>query len=144
MKKFAKILIFIFLLVLIAMPILSFAAEPLVKCGTEVYPPGTPPSPEGKILEGTIKNPCGFTDFLSLVNRVIKFVLFDLALPVAAIMFAWAGFLMVTAGGSTERVTKAKRIFTNVAIGFIIAVIAFLIVRTILAILGFKGDWIGF
>jgi len=41
-------------------------------------------------------------------------------------------------------VGKAKRIFTNVAIGFIIAVIAFLVVRTILALLGFKGDWIGF
>src|SRR3990167_8855040 len=81
---------------------------------------------------------------LSLVKRVITFVLFELALPIAAIMFAWAGFLMGTAGGSTERVGKAKRIFTNVAIGFIIAVIAFLVVRTILAILGFKGDWIGF
>ena len=132
MKKTAKFLIFVFLLVLIAMPLLSFAAEPLVKCGTQVD------------AEGKITNPCGFNEFLGLINRVIKFVLFDLALPIAAIMFAWAGVLMVTAGGRTEKVGKAKRIFTNVAIGFIIAVIAWLIVRTILTILGFEGSWIGF
>ena len=132
MKKVAKILIFLLIFAILTMPLLSLAAEPLVQCGTQVD------------ANGKVTNPCGFTDFLSLVNRVITFVLFDLALPIAAIMFAWAGFLMVTAGGSTERVGKAKRIFTNVAIGFIIAVIAFLVVRTILALLGFKGDWIGF
>src|SRR3989344_3739247 len=122
MKKFAKISIFIFVIIV---PVVSFAGG-LVPC------------------DGTAANPCDFNAFMALINKVIKFTLFDLALPIAAIMFAWAGFLMVTAGGSTERVGKAKRIFTNVAIGFIIAVIAFLIVRTILAILGFKGDWIGF
>jgi len=132
MKKFAKISIFLLIFATLTMPLLSLAAESLVQCGTQVD------------ASGKVTNPCGFTDFLSLVNRVITFVLFDLALPIAAIMFAWAGFLMVTAGGSTERVGKAKRIFTNVAIGFIIAVIAFLVVRTILALLGFKGDWIGF
>jgi len=122
MKKFAKILIFIFVIII---PVITFAGG-LVPCG------------------GTDEPACDFTQFMNLINRVIKFILFDLAMPIAAIMFAWAGILLVTAGGSTERVGKAKRIFTNVAVGFIIAVLAWLIIRTILSILGFEGDWIGF
>lgn len=136
MKKTAKVLIFVLLLALFAMPLVSFAKGSLVPCGV---------TDEEVLAENPeYAKPCDFNKFMTLVNNVLKFVLFKLAMPIAAIMFAWAGFLMVTAGGSTERVGKAKRIFTNVAIGFIIAVIAWLIVRTILAILGFDGDWIGF
>ena len=131
-----KFLISIFIFFLLISPALSLAQG---NEGTGLIPCGTLVDASGKVT-----NSCGFGDFMKLINWVIDFILKKLALPIAAIMFAWAGFLMVTAGGSTERVTKAKRIFTNVAIGFIIAVIAFLVVRTILAILGFKGDWIGF
>lgn len=139
MKKISKILIFVSILAILVIPVFSFAQvkvdtdnKGLIPCGRDLN------------ADGTIKNPCEFGHAMILINNVIKFVLFKLAMPIAAIMFAWAGVLMVTAGGSTERVGKARRIFTNVAIGFIIAVIAWLIVRTILAILGFEGDWIGF
>ena len=81
---------------------------------------------------------------MSLINDVIRFILFKMVVPIAAIMFAYAGFLMVTSGGSTEQWSKAKKIFTNVAFGFIIAVAAWLIIRTILLILGYEGGWIGF
>ena len=36
---------------------------------------------------------CGFNDFITLINRVISFILFNLAVPISAIMFAYAGFL---------------------------------------------------
>jgi hypothetical protein len=52
---------------------------------------------------------------------------------------------LVTAGGEAAGArTKAKNIFTNALIGLIIAVAAWLIVRTILSILGYQGAWIGF
>jgi hypothetical protein len=98
----------------------------LVKCGK-----GSSPS-------------CNFTDFMTLVNTVIQFLLFKMAVPIAAIMFAYAGFTMVISGGSPEAKTKAKTIFTNVALGLIIAVAAWLIIRTILLILDYEGGWIGF
>ena len=60
-------------------------------------------------------------------------------------MFAYAGFLLVTAGGEAAGArTKAKSIFTNAVIGLLLAVAAFLIVRTILSILGYSGSWLGF
>lgn len=94
---------------------------------------------------GKITDACDFYALMALVNRVIHFVLFDMVIPIAAIMFAYAGFLMVTAGGEAAGArTKAKSIFTNVVLGLIIAVAAFLIIRTILSILGYNGSWFGF
>jgi hypothetical protein len=88
---------------------------------------------------------CGFTDLMTLIQKVISFILFALAVPIAAIMFAYAGFLLITSGGEASQKTKAKKIFTNVAIGFIIAVAAWLIVKLVLSLLGYEPpSWTGF
>ena len=124
-KKFiisncAFMIVFLMLLV----PVFSFAAGDLVTCdGAD----------------------CDFNALMELVNEVIRFILFNMVVPIAAIMFAYAGFLLVTAGGETAGArTKAKTIFTNAVIGLVLAVASWLIIRTILSILGYKGDWIGF
>ena len=91
--------------------------------------------------------PCDFNAFMTLINNIVRFVLFALALPICAIMFAYAGFLMLTSGGSTESVSKAKKIFTNAALGLAIAAAAWLIVNTILSIFRISSTdwtWIGF
>ncbi len=119
---------------MVLMPAFSFAQNTpsnLIPCGTY----GT---------DNTITKPCDWGDLLKLVNNVVKFVLFYLAVPIAAIMFIYAGFLMVTGGGSTERASKAKKIFTNVALGLAFAAASWLIVEVILTTLGYKGSWIGF
>ena len=87
---------------------------------------------------------CNFNALMTLFNKVIRFILFDIVVPIAAIMFAYAGFLLVTSGGSSEARTKANTIFTNTVWGLVIAVAAWLIIRTILSTLGYDGAWIGF
>ena len=88
---------------------------------------------------------CGWNEFMALINKVINFILFYMAVPIAAIMFAYAGFLLVTAGGEVAGArTRAKSIFTNTVLGLVIAVAAWLIISTILSILGYEGAWIGF
>lgn len=100
---------------------------------------------DGLVPCDNTKTTCDFNQLMNMVNTVIKFVLYDMVIPIAAIMFAYAGFLMVTAGGEAAHArTKAKDIFTNAVIGLIFAVAAFLIIRTILSILGYQGSWIGF
>ena len=112
----------------------------LVDCGTLKYGK-TDLDANNKSKEGSISNPCGFYNVLDLINRIVKFILFDLAIPLAAVMFAYAGFELVTSLGSTEKKSKAKTIFTNVAIGLILAAGAFLIVETVLSILGYDQSW---
>lgn len=123
----------VFLILIV--PVFSFAyniGDPLVSCGTN--DPKFPLS----------NHPCGFSDFLDLINNVIQFILYVMVVPIAAVMFFYAGFELVTSGGSTEKRGTAKKVFTNAVIGLVIAVGAFLIVQTILHILGFDGSWLGF
>lgn len=125
MKKTIQFIISLAVFVLIVLPVFSFSAG-LVPCG------------------GTGQPACDFTQFMNLINKVIKFIIVALAVPISAVMFFYAGFLMVTSAGSAESKTKAKNVFSNTLFGLAIAVASWLIVRTILFILGYKGDWIGF
>ncbi|MBP9715357.1 MAG: hypothetical protein KBD52_02615 [Candidatus Pacebacteria bacterium] len=143
-KHTAKLLIFISIFSFFTSPLISIAQESLVPCGTEVFPAGHVDPDTKKPDAGIVSNPCGFNDFLTLINTVIQFILKKLVLPIAAIMFAYAGFLYLTAGGNTGQSEKAKGVFSGVAIGLIIAVAAYLIISTLLSLLGYDGAWIGF
>lgn len=97
------------------------SAEPLIPC------------------DGGEVNPCDFNDIMTLVNNVINFLIFTLALPLAAIVIAWSGFLFLTSGAEPGKRTKAKKMLTDVVIGLVIALAAWLIVQTILTSLGYDG-----
>lgn len=80
---------------------------------------------------------CDFAAFMSLVNRLINFMLFVLAIPFAAISFAYAGYLYLSAGGGNEgNVKEAHGIFKSVAINLIIAFSAWLVIHAIISGLG--------
>ncbi len=81
------------------------------------------------------KDGCGWKEFLALIQKVINFLIFDLSLPITAIIFAYSGFLFMTSGDDSAKRTKGKKIFFNVLIGFVIAMAAWLIVNLILTTL---------
>lgn len=134
-KNFLKSFMILALIAILTIPALSFAQKTLVPCGItdaeilKVYP--------------SYAHACGFNDLLTLVNIVMSYIL-TFSISIAAIMFAYAGFTMVTSGGSAEKATKAKKIFTNVALGLIFVAAAWLIVKLVLSVLGYQGSWIGF
>ena len=129
MTKMPKILIFLSIFLMLIVPVISTAytlGDPLVPC------------------KNTEDSPCDFSAILALVNNVITFLIKYMAIPITAIMFAYAGFELVTSGGSTEKRGIAKKVFTDAVIGLVLAVAAWIIIKTILSILGYKGAWIGF
>ena len=85
---------------------------------------------------------CTFESLILLINNVLKFIFTKLAVPIAAIMFVYAGFLLVTAQGG-EAKGKAKTIFTNTVLGLVLAAGAYLIVKLVLVTLGYYygGDF---
>jgi amino acid transporter len=121
------ILIFFVLLII---PLVSFAEIPPASDWK-----GLVPCIDGKA--------CDFGQLLLLVDNLVKFALYGMAIPIAAVSFAYTGFKIITAPGG-EAVTKAKNVFTNTVLGLILAFAAFVIVKTVLAILGYTGTWIGF
>lgn len=110
------------------------AGKPILrdKEGREVTTGGT----QGKIT--VMAEPCNFNYLMKLINNVIDFLLFTIAAPLVALILCYVGFIMLTSGGSSEKVTKAKHIMKNVVFGYIIALAAWLIIKTILSAVGFN------
>jgi hypothetical protein len=79
---------------------------------------------------------------MKLINNIINFALFYLALPLSAIMIAYAGFELVTSAGGKEKRGTAKKVFTNAVYGLVCAAGAWIIIKVILSILGYDGAWI--
>ncbi len=132
MKKF---IVYIFILSILITPVLVGAAD-LVPCGIK--------DPEVLKLHPEYAKDCQFGHLLLLINNVVNFILFRLAVPIAAIAFCYAGLQLLTSGGSEEKMSQAKKVFGNVAIGLFFVAGAWLIVHTILTLLGHDGSWIGF
>jgi hypothetical protein len=120
MQKPRALLFFIASIVWFAIPIIA-AAQGLVPC------------------DGLSCNLC---DLGILMQKIINFLI-ALTIPIAAVLFAYAGVLYTTAGGSPERINRAHRIFRNVLIGFLIAISAWLVVQTLLSVVFDKDFWIG-
>jgi hypothetical protein len=86
-------------------------------------------------------NSCDFDMVMTLINKVINFLLITMATPLFALIIVYVGWLYLSDMGSTENVKKAKKILKNAIIGYVIALAAWLIVKTILVTVGFNlGD----
>ncbi|MDQ3075715.1 MAG: hypothetical protein M3Q34_01130 [bacterium] len=138
-KIFSFILVFTVITSVVSGPIIVSAQAGLVPCGTEKKP--VVAGQNGTETGGEVINPCGFKHVFKLINGLIDFIFKFMVVPIAAIMFAYAGFLMLFSGGNAGKSEKAKGIFINVAFGLVIAAAAWLIIHTLLDIVGVKS-WV--
>jgi hypothetical protein len=83
---------------------------------------------------------CGLCDFFKLVVNIYAFIAFRLTPPVAGLMIVFAGALFLISGGSEERVNQAKKIFVNVVIGLVFVFASWLIVNSIIQVIGKSVD----
>jgi len=77
---------------------------------------------------------CGFGDLITMIKNIITYLI-GLSTVLAAIAFAYAGFVLLTSGGNESAKNKAKEIFRKVLIGFLWILGAWLIVYTIINVL---------
>ena len=141
-KKFALALFILSIITVtpIASVNTAYAAGIVPDCGLstpKLDKNGSAVDEKGKEYGTTIANPCNFDHLMALINNLIDFLLKYLATPLAALAICFAGGLLIFSGGSPESRTKAKKIIKSVIIGYIIALAAWLIVKTILSTLGF-------
>jgi len=73
---------------------------------------------------------CGYQDLLKLVNNIINWIIM-ISVPVAAGVFAWAGFVLMTSRDNAGKRSEAKEMIQKVFIGFVIILSAWIIVNTI-------------
>ncbi len=109
---------------IIALPRQIFAADPatggLVQCGRGDNPGAS--------------DECNFDQLVALIQRVITYIMV-MSVPLASIVFAWAGFKYLTAAGNMSQIQEAHSIFRKVLFGFIIVLSAWLIVYGITSVL---------
>jgi len=110
MKKKFQIVISLGASAILLSPMLVLADAALIQCGRG-------------------DTPCTLADALKTAYGITKFLMRDLAVPLAALGFMAAGIIMLTAGGDTGKRDQAKAIFKNTAIGFAIILAAYLIVN---------------
>ncbi len=134
MKFFNKIK---YLIILIPLTLPSFVqavwtpGKPLIPCN-----PKNPHIVDGKTVWD---NPCNFDAIILGISNIIDLALY-LAAPVATAMFAYAGFLYLTAQDDSGKITTAHKIFKDVAFGVFFVVGAWLIVKAVLIGLGAE-EW---
>ena len=109
MNRFVLILLSYF----IAVPVY---AEGLVTCGN------------------TGQAECGLSDLIAMANSIVAYLLY-IGVFVGVVMISYAGFTLVTSQGNEGAMEQAKSRVWNVAVGFIIILLAWLIVSTILTVL---------
>ncbi len=83
---------------------------------------------------------CDFNQLVGLVKNLMDFAI-TIAPFLAAIAFAFAGFYYFTSAGDTGKVEKAHDIFRNTAIGLVLVLAAWFVVKAILVGLGVGGDF---
>lgn len=82
----------------------------------------------------TIDDPCTFSDLVTLAQYLINdLIIISTLLATAA--FAYAGYLLLTSGGSESIKSRAKDIFIKVLIGYLWILGAWLIVYTMTSVL---------
>ena len=110
-KKILAISFSSLLISLLLMPILSHAA--FVTC------------------DGTTDNPCHFDDLIGTINSIINWII-SIAGVIFTISCIYGGFLYMTSGENPGNKGKAKSIMYSTLIGFVVILVSWLIVYTIL------------
>ena len=72
---------------------------------------------------------CDFAALIALVQKMINW-LFYISIPIATVLFAYAGLLHLS--GKESNIKQSWAIFQAVAIGFIIMLVAWFAVSTVL------------
>lgn len=134
MKKFPALLFLLVLLVVLATSFAVLAADAVgATSNTSGGSDGIVP------CQGL---DCDLCSVGKLAQNIINFLL-AISIPIAAVMFAYAGVLYVTSSGNPSKVAKAHKVFKNVGIGFALAISGWLVVQTILSTLFNDSFWVG-
>lgn len=113
MKKLLVVLNIVLLVLVLSQPVLVLAQ------GTS-----------GSTVE--IPSPISCKDVNCLVSQVIRYILGIIAI-IATAMFVWGGLMMLTSAGNAERVKRARETLAWAAIGIVVILLSWAIIRFVLS-----------
>jgi len=83
-----------------------------------------------------INNPLGSTSGTvgDIVDKILEFLL-QVGVPIAVLMYVWAGFLFLTSGGNEKKVNTAKQAVIWTSVGLAVLIISNGLVEVVKSIL---------
>lgn len=76
---------------------------------------------------------CGFYDLIKLANVVIKFLFYDIAMPLVALGIMYAGARLIIFQNKEKEKTAAKEMLTNIGYGFALMLGTFVLIKFVLS-----------
>lgn len=89
---------------------------------------------------GTQANPCDFCDVVITIDNIVGFII-GISVTLFLLVIVYAGFSLITSGGDTSQLDRAKRLLTNGVVGIIIIIASWFIIDTVLKLT--TGDKLG-
>ena len=83
-------------------------------------------------------NECGVCDIFKLISNIVKFAAFTIAAPLAGIIIAYGGFMLITSGGNEANKSKGTNAIWAAVLGILITFGAYVIVNAIIG--GLAGN----
>jgi len=123
MKKILIAGLFFCLLLVLFMPVLARAGGGLVPCGNDG------------------QDACTIKDFFTMLINIYVFIVWYIATPLSIIAITVGGILIMLGAGNPGMANKGKTILYSAIIGLVLVFASYLIINTILATIGFKGNW---
>ncbi|MFH0805413.1 MAG: hypothetical protein V1901_00795 [Patescibacteria group bacterium] len=81
---------------------------------------------------GSGQSSCTLCHIWNLASNIINFISFNLAIPIATLLFIVAGIIFLTSAGNEQKVGLAKSIFTSTVIGLLIIFCSWLLIDTLM------------
>lgn len=126
--KFSRQLSSTVILLIVAITVFSILIfVPLSAEAAGLVPCGGPGEPE-----------CDLCQLAKLSQNIIEFAV-RITFILAALLFAYAGFLFFTGGSDPGQISRAKKIFTNTFVGLVIVLVSWLVVDILLKTLTGQG-----
>lgn len=85
-------------------------------------------------------NYCTFSDILRTINNLIVFLITVLFIPIVVLLFMYAGFSYLMAQGDPKKLVSLKSIIKHIALGMLLVLCAWLIVKVTLTIVVKDSD----
>ena len=133
---------------------LSDAQTQMANYNTSSYNSSCPPS-DNNIFKGnltsvstnaastTLTCPCQLSHVFILIFNVYKFIVFNIATPLAALLMVIGGIVWVVSAGNPGMLDTGKRMFKGAIWGIVLIFGSWIIVNVVLIAIGYTGGWSG-
>ncbi|MEK7150748.1 MAG: transglycosylase SLT domain-containing protein [Patescibacteria group bacterium] len=82
--------------------------------------------------------PCSLCDLYTLGRNIVNFLLYGIAIPVAAIAILYGGVMMLISAGDPKKITDGKSAISSAVIGIAITFFAWVIINALLSTVFFQ------